>query len=103
MQIPIFSLNKVQVKQKNENVLKINNFDIHRGACYVFEGRMGSGKTTFLESLYNRKKGERGEIKFEEKDIHKYSNQEYQDQISIVPQSFNPPWGTVRNYIRKTI
>ena len=47
--------------------LNIKEFDIHRGACYVFEGRMGAGKTIFLETLYKRKKTQRGKIKFEEK------------------------------------
>jgi len=103
MPIPLYSIQDLFISKGLEDKLMIKQFDIHRGACYVVAGRMGSGKTTLLETLYKRKKTERGEIKFEKKDIHKYSNQEYQDQISIVPQSFNPPWGTVRNYIRKTI
>ena len=103
MPIPLYSIQDLFVSQGNEDILTIKQFDIHRGACYVFAGRMGSGKTTFLETLYKRKKTKRGEIKFEEKDIHKYSNREYQDQIAIVPQVFNPPWGTVRNYMSKTI
>jgi len=103
MPIPLYSIHDLFVSKGNEDRLTIKQFDIHRGACYVFEGSMGSGKTTFLESLYDRKKGGRGEIKFEEKNIHKYSNREYQSQIAIVPQEFNPPWGTVKNYILKTL
>ena len=103
MPIPLYSIEDLFVSKGNEDTLTIKQFDIHRGACYVFAGRMGSGKTTFLETLYKRKKTQRGEITFEEKDIHKYSNREYQDQIAIVPQVFNPPWGTVRNYMSKTI
>ena len=103
MQIPLFSIQDLFISKGSEDKLTIKQFDIHRGACYVFDGRMGSGKTTFLETLYNRKKTQRGEIKFEEKNIHKYSNREYQDQIAVVPQVFNPPWGTVRNYMCKMI
>ena len=103
MPIPLYSIQDLFVSKGNEDKLTIKQFDIHRGACYVFEGRMGSGKTTFLETLYKRKKAQRGEIKFEEKDIHQYSNREYQDQIAIVPQVFNPPWGTVQNYMSKTL
>ena len=103
MPIPLYSIHDLFVSKGNEDKLTIKQFDIHRGACYVFEGRMGSGKTTFLESLYNRKKGDRGEIKFEEEDIYKYSNREYQNQIAIVPQEFTPPWGTVKNYMIKTL
>ena len=103
MPIPLYSIQDLFVSKGKEARLTIKQFDIHRGACYVFEGMMGSGKTTLLETLYKRRKTQRGEIKFEEKDIHKYSNREYQDQIAIVPQVFNPPWGTVRNYMSKTI
>ena len=103
MQIPLYSIKGLFVSKGGEDKLAIKQFDIHRGACYVFEGQMGSGKTTFLDILYSRRKTPRGEVKFEERDIHEYSNREYQDQIAIVPQEFKPPWGTVRNYMIKTI
>ena len=103
MPIPLYSIKGLFVSKGGEDKLTIKQFDIHRGACYVFEGQMGSGKTTFLDILYNRRKTPRGEVKFEERDIHKYSNREYQDQIAIVPQECKPPWGTVRNYMTKTI
>ena len=103
MPIPLYSIKGLFVSKGGEDKLAIKQFDIHRGACYVFEGQMGSGKTTFLDVLYSRRKTPRGEVKFEERDIHKYSNREYQDQIAIVPQEFKPPWGTERNYMTKTI
>ena len=103
MPIPLYSIKDLFVSKGGEDKLMIKQFDIHRGACYVFDGPMGSGKTTFMDVLYNRQKTPRGKVKFEERDIHKYSNREYQDQIAIVPQEFKPPWGTVRNYMTKTI
>ena len=103
MPIPIYSIQDLFISHGNKDILMIKQFDIHRGACYVIEGPMGSGKTTFLDALYSRRKTKRGNIKFEEKDIHKYSNREYQDQIAIVPQVFNLPWGTVENYMYKMI
>ena len=103
MPIPLYSIKNLYIKHRNEEKLQIKQFDIHRGACYVFEGRMGSGKTTFLEVLYSRKKIGKGKVKFEEKDIHSYSNREYNGQIAVVPQQFSPPWGKVENYILKTI
>ncbi len=103
MPIPLYSIKGLFVSKGGEDKLTIKQFDIHRGACYVFEGQMGSGKTTFMDVLYSRRKTNRGEVKYEEKDIHEYSNREYQDQIAIVPQEFKPPWGTVRNYMIKTI
>ncbi len=102
MPIPLYSIKDLSQSLGNENALTIKQFDIHRGACYVFEGPMGSGKTTFLDILYSRRKPQRGEILFEEKDMYKYSNGNYHDQIAIAPQTFSPPWGTVRNYLVKT-
>ena len=68
MQIPLYSIKNLDIKNKhNEQRLQIKQFDVHRGACYVFEGCMGSGKTTFLDILYSRQKIGQGEIKFEEK------------------------------------
>ena len=62
MPIPLYSIQDLFVSKGNEDILSIKQFDIHRGACYVFEGRMGSGKTTLLETLYKRNKTQRGEI-----------------------------------------
>ena len=103
MPIPLYSIKNLLISKGNEERLRIKQFDIHRGACYVFVGRMGSGKTTFLDILYSRRKIRNGEIAFEEKDIYSYSNREYNDNIAVVPQQFSPPWGTVENYILKTI
>ena len=103
MPIPLYTIKDLYVSKGDEDTLAIKQFDIHRGACYVFEGPRGSGKTTFLDFLYMRRKVQRVEIMFEEKNIYKYSNKEYQDQVAFVPQIFNPPWGIVRNYMGKTI
>ena len=103
MPIPLYSIKNLHIYDGKRERIRIKQFDIHRGACYVFEGNMGSGKTTFLDTLVSRRKIGQGEIKFEEKDIHSYSNREYQNQIAVVPQTFHPPWGRVENYIIKTL
>ena len=103
MPIPLYKITNLFIKNGKEERLQIKQFDIHRGACYVFDGPMGSGKTTFLDILYSRQKIGQGEIKFEEKNIYSYSNKEYQEQIAVAPQKFSPPWGTVENYLHKTI
>ena len=97
------SIKNLYISDGKKERIRIKQFDIHRGACYVFEGCMGSGKTTFLDTLYSRRKVSEGKIEFEEKDIHSYSNREYQEQIAVVPQKFSPPWGIVESYILKTI
>ena len=103
MQIPLYRIKNLHFSKRKKELLQIKQFDIHRGACYVFDGHMGSGKTTFMKILYSRLKIDKGEIEFEEKDIHSFSNQKYQEQIAIVPQKFSPPWGAVENYMLKSI
>ena len=102
MPIPIYSIKDLKFSQSGNEIF-IKQFDIHRGACYVFEGKIGSGKTTLLDVLYSRKRINNGEIHFEQKSINSYSKKEYESQIAIVPQKFRPPWGSVENYILKTI
>ena len=103
MPIPIYNIKNLFISKGNKDILSVKQFEIHRGACYVFDGRMGSGKTTLLRTLYDRKIGAKSEIVYEQKDIKKYSNKEYYDQIAVVPQDFKPPWGTVENFIIKTV
>ena len=103
MPIPLYSIKDLHIKNGKEERLRVKQFDIHRGACYVFEGNMGSGKTTLLEVLYSRRNIGKGKIIYEEKDMQSYSAREYQAQIAVVPQKFSAPWGTVENYMHKTI
>ena len=103
MPIPLYKIKDLNIKHGKKELLRVKQFDIHRGACYVFEGSMGSGKTTFLDILYSRRNIGKGEIMFEQKDIYSYSNRDYQEQIAVVPQKFSPPFGTVESYIFKTI
>ena len=89
---PIYSINKLEITNNNANRLYIKQFDIHRGACYVFEGKMGCGKTTFLKTLYSKSTTYKGEIHFEGENIKMYSKAEYYNQIAVVPQIVNLPW-----------
>ena len=101
MQIPIFSLNKIEVKQVNRNILKINNFEIHRGAAYFINGNMASGKTTLLNLIASRKTPSSGEILYENEDLFKISKNKFLQDIAYVEQSFRVPWGTVEKFIYK--
>ena len=65
MPIPLYSIKNLHIKNGKSERLQIKQFDIHRGACYVFDGRMGSGKTTFIDILYSRRNIGKGEILFE--------------------------------------
>ena len=51
MPIPIYTIKNLNFSQGDNFQLHIKQFDIHRGACYVFAGCMGSGKTTLSNIL----------------------------------------------------
>ena len=103
MQIPIFSLNKINIKDGPQLILKINNFDIHRGAAYFIHGNMGAGKTTLMNLITKKTSLESGKILYEDSNLSNISNAEFQKDISYVEQNFKFPWlsSTVENYMIK--
>ena len=51
MNNPIYKIENLDYKNNNNLLLKIKKFEIHRGACYLFKGEMGAGKTLLLNLL----------------------------------------------------
>jgi len=103
MQIPIFSLDKVEVKKDNSNILKINNFEIHRGAAYFIQGNMAAGKTTLLNLIAKESIPSSGTILYEDENLHSISKNVFLKDLAYVTQSFRVPWGTVKKFIYKTL
>jgi ABC-type cobalamin/Fe3+-siderophores transport system ATPase subunit len=103
MPTPIYSLKNIHMKNDDKNILSIKKFDFHRGTCYMINGNMASGKTTFLDILSNQKKVLKGEVQYESRRISKYSGKEYRQQYAYVPQTFKAPWGTVAKFLLKTV
>ena len=103
MQIPIFSLNKVQIKNKTQNILKINNFEIHRGAAYFIQGNMAVGKTALLNLITKNTIPSSGSILYENEDFLAMSKNKFVKDLAYVEQSFSIPWGTVGKFIYKTL
>jgi len=103
MRKPIFLLDKVQIKKENNNILKINNFEIHRGAAYFINGNMASGKTSLLSLLTRQSSAYSGEIIYEDQNLLDVSKKEFQKDFAYVAQSFRIPWGSVRKFFYKTL
>ena len=106
MQIPIFSLNKIKLKKNNNNILKVNNFDIHRGAADFINGNMASGKTCLLNLIAKEDVPSEGEILYENDKLLKMSNSLFNQDIAYVKQDFKVSWwnnGTVENFLNKTL
>ena len=105
MQIPIFSLSKIQLKQKERNILRINNFDIHRGAAYFINGNMAAGKTALLNLITKNISPTSGEILYENEDLSKIPKDSFFKDVAYVEQGFKVSWwdGTVEKFINKVL
>ena len=100
---PIFSLKNVNHESKGKKLLIIKKFEMHRGATYVVDGNMGSGKTALIDILSRNIKVNSGNCEYEQKKLSSYSSRMYNDQVAVVPQTFKAPFGTVGKYLKKTL
>ena len=55
MQQPIYSIKNLSISNNDHKILNINKFDLHRGAMYLFNGYIGSGKTTLMQ-IFSKEK-----------------------------------------------
>ena len=100
---PIFSFKNVTYETKGQKILSINKFEMHRGAVYVVDGSMGSGKTALIDILARNVKVNSGDCEYEQKELSSYSSRAFNDQVAIVPQNFKAPYGTVKKFLKKTL
>ena len=104
MNNPIYEIENLDYKNNNNLLLRIKKFEIHRGACYLFKGEMGSGKTLLLNILNKTNNKYKGTISFDGKNLNKISSKVYGKDISIVHQSQKRPFfKTSEQYIYKYI
>ena len=100
---PIFSFKNVNHEVKGQKILIIKKFEIHRGATYVVDGSMGSGKTSLIDILARNIKITSGDCEYEQKKLSTYSSRMYNDQVAVVSQDFKAPFGTVGKFLKKTL
>ena len=97
----LYEIKKLQSKTKSGFKLNINKFEIHRGAIYLFSGRIESGKSLML-SILNQKNKYSGEIKYEGQSLDSYKG--YQKEVAFVsapPLGFKTGEQFIQNYISK--
>ena len=75
-------------KKKIKKVLNDVSFSLKKGECLGIIGESGSGKSTLGRILIGLEKPDSGEIKFQDKDIHKEANQISRKELSIVFQDY---------------
>ena len=74
--------------KKIKRVLNDVSFSLKKGECLGIIGESGSGKSTLGRILIGLEKPDSGEIKFQDKDIHKEANQISRKELSIVFQDY---------------
>ena len=100
MNNPIYSVKNLDYTVNKEILLKIKNFEIHRGACYMFRGEMASGKSLLINLLSKNIVKYSGDIIYEDNNIKSLSRSKYNSDVSIVYQeSKRPYFKTVYQYI----
>tara|TARA_B100002051_G_scaffold228814_1_gene225571 strand:- start:3254 stop:3946 length:693 start_codon:yes stop_codon:yes gene_type:complete len=104
MKNPLFSIKNLKYVNNNNTMLNIRKFEIHRGACYMFDGKMASGKTLIIDLLSKNVNKYEGKIYYDGKDLSKLSKRNYSKDIAVVSQSNKRPFfGNVKKYIMKEI
>jgi len=104
MNNPIYEIEDLDYKSNNNLLLRIKKFEIHRGACYLFKGEMGSGKTLLMNLLNKTNNKYKGKISFDGKNLSKITTKAYSKDISIVHQTQKRPFfKTSEQYIYKFI
>ena len=92
MQKPIYSIKNLSISNNDYKILNINKFDLHRGAMYLFNGYIGSGKTTLMQIFSKEKPIKKGMLYYEGNDISIISKTKYSKDIVYLEEVNNRPW-----------
>ena len=101
MQQPIYSIKNLSISNNNYKILNINKFDLHRGAMYLFNGYIGSGKSTLMQILSKKSSIGKGMIFYEGKDVSGISKIKYNKDVIYLEEVNKRPWfaGKVKDFI----
>ena len=105
MQQPIYSIKNLILSKGKDRILNINKFDLHRGAVYLFNGHVGSGKTSLMNVFSKNQKISNGMLFYEGNDLNLIPQSEYQNDITFLKEKNDRPWfaGTSSNFLKKII
>ena len=104
MKRPIFEIKNLVYANNKFNVLSIKKFEIHRSACYLFNGNMASGKTLLLNILSKNNMSYNGDLSYEGKSLRNISSSIYNKDIKYVKQDFKAPYfKTVEKYLYSVV
>jgi osmoprotectant transport system ATP-binding protein len=90
-----------QVSKRFGNTVAADELTLHieRGECVVLLGPSGSGKSTALKLINRLVELDRGDIRFDGRDIRSYAPEQLRRQMGYVIQSIGlfPHWTVARN------
>ena len=92
MQQPIYSIKNLILSKGKDRILNINKFDLHRGAVYLFNGHVGSGKTSLMNVFSKKSKISNGMLFYEGNDLNLIPQSEYQNDITFLKEKNDRPW-----------
>ena len=104
MKKPIFECRNLMFTKNSTNILNIKKFEIHRSACYLFNGNMASGKTLLLDILSKNNANYSGDIKYEDVNFKNINKKNFNRDVRYVKQTIRAPYfKTVKSYIESII
>jgi len=105
IQVPIFELDNIRVTRENRIALKIGKFQFHRGTVYGIVGPIGSGKTTFLETLSGRLKPTEGSVLYESERYAKtwLGKTKVPAEIVFLENMTDEYTGSIREFIQRKL
>jgi len=104
MRKPIFECKNLIFTKNSTNILNIKKFEIHRSACYLFNGNMASGKTLLLDILSKNSANYSGDIKYEGVNFKNINKKNFNRDVRYVKQTIRAPYfKTVKSYMESII
>ena len=105
MKKPIIAIKNLTVPTKRkQNFINIKNFEFHRGACYLINGEMCSGKTLLINVISGNENKYSGDVFYETKLLKEYKSRNLASQFSYVKQIEKRSYfKTVKSYIYNEI
>ncbi len=105
MKKPIYSIKNLILNKGKDKILNINKFDLHRGAMYLFNGHVGSGKSSLMNIFSKNQIISDDMVFYEGKDLNQISKSVYQNDFSYLKEKNDKPWfaGISSNYLKKII
>ena len=97
--VSIYSVNDISVSYDDVFVIKDFSYQIDKEGIYLFKGKNGSGKTSFVNCLLNFQTVNKGLIEFLNEEIDKIPSQDLYQYIAYMPQEIIKFNMTIQDFV----